>query len=151
MITVGLRVAPSEVTYALFDTDQQKVVDVDEIVVPSAMAWPAALKYVRSNLLDILREYGVSLAGIRLTENNAKTPSIERMHLEGVIQEAFASSTLKGYFAGAIPTMAARLGLSSTELKSIIAGDNHFEIENWEAMSDKGREALIAAMVANHV
>ena len=151
LITVGLRVSPSEVTYALLNAEERDVVDVDRIVVPTAMDWPAALKYVRSNLLDILREYQVSTAGIRLAENNARTPSTLRVHLEGVIQEAFASSTLKGYFAGAIPAMAARLGLSIADLKPIIAGKNVFEVEDWEKLSEKEREALLAAMVACNV
>jgi hypothetical protein len=151
VITIGLRVSPSEVTYALFDGDRKAVVDVDKIVVPTAMAWPAALKYVRSNLLDILREYEVGGAGIRLTENNARSPNIDRLHLEGVIQEAFASSDLKGYFAGAIPALSARLGVSSADMKPIIGGKNEFEIEGWAEMSDKGREALLVAMVAVHV
>lgn len=151
MITIGLRVSPSEVTYALYDGGAKAVIDVDKIVVPTAMAWPGALKYVRSNLLDILREYSVGGAGIRLTENNARSPNIDRLHLEGVIQEAFASSDLQGYFAGAIPALSARLGISSADMKPIIAGKNEFGIEGWTEMSDKEREALLAAMVALNV
>ncbi|RWF24031.1 MAG: hypothetical protein EOS64_09170 [Mesorhizobium sp.] len=151
MITIGLRVSPSEVTYALVDNESEAVVDVDQIVIPTAMAKPVALKYVRSNLLDILREYSVTRACIRLAENNAKAMSIDRLHLEGVIQEAFASSDLKGYFAGAIPALAARLGLSGADLKPIIDGGNHFDVKGWEDFSVKQREALLAAMVASRV
>lgn len=151
MITIGLRVSPTEVTYALFEGTDNSVVDLDHIVVPTAMAWPSALKYVRSNLLDIIREYRVSFAGIRLTENNAQTPSIQRLHLEGVIQEAFASSDLKGYFAGAIPALAVRLGIPSTDMKPIIKGRNDLEVGNWGEMTEKQREALIAAMAVKNV
>ncbi|WP_258600476.1 hypothetical protein [Mesorhizobium sp. AR10] len=133
------------------DAETEAVVDVDEIVIPKAMAKPVALKYVRSNLLDILREYSVARACIRLAENNAKSMSIDRLHIEGVIQEAFASSDLKGYFAGAIPALAARLGLSGADLKPIIDGKNHFKVGGWDDFTLKQREALLAAMVAGRV
>lgn len=151
MITIGLRVSPTEVTYALFDSADDSVVDLDHIVVPTAMAWPSALKYVRSNLLDIMREYRVSFAGIRLTENNAQSPSILRLHLEGVIQEAFANSDLKGYFTGAIPALASRLGMQSADMKPMIKGRNDLKVENWGAMTEKQREALLAAMAVKNV
>ena len=151
MITIGLRVSPTEVTYALFDFADKSIVDLDQIVVPTAMAWPSALKYVRSNLLDTIREYRVSFAGIRLTENNAQTPSVPRLHLEGVIQEAFASSELKGYFAGAIPALAARLGIPSGDMKSIIKGRNDLDVGDWGTMTEKQREALLAAMSVKDV
>ena len=115
------------------------------------MAWPSALKYVRSNLLDIMHEYCVSYAGIRLTENNAQSPSVRRLHLEGVIQEAFANSDLKGYLAGAIPALAARLGKSSADMKPMIKGRNDLEVENWSNMTEKQREALLAAMAVKSV
>jgi hypothetical protein len=151
MIMIGLRASPKEVTYALLDTGGDAVVDIDQIVVPTAMAWPAALKYIRSNLLDILREYDVVGAGIRLTENNAQSLSVDRVHLEGVIQEAFASSSVKGYFAGAIPAMAARLGIDSSDMKLMIKGRNDLDVEGWDEMTEKQREALLAAMSANNV
>ena len=146
VIAIGLRAAPSEITYAIYDVDAKAVVDIDQIVVPTAMEWPAALKYVRSNLLDILRECEVRCAGIRLAESNAKTQNISRLHLEGVIQEAFASSDLNGYYVGAIPTMAARLGVPRGDMRGIIGGINRFEVEGWDKLSEKEREALLAAM-----
>ena len=151
MITIGLRASPKEVTYALFDAGDNAVVDIDQIVVPTAMGWPAALKYVRSNLLDILREYDVAGAGIRLTENNAQSLSVERIHLEGVIQEAFASSSIKGYVAGAIPALAARLGRDSSDMKLMIKGQNDLDVDGWGEMTEKQREALLAAMAAKNV
>ena len=67
------------VTFAVFDADHDSIVNVEEIRIPAAFQIPAALKYVRSNLLDVLREYGVERAGVRVTEPNAQTMSIERI------------------------------------------------------------------------
>src|SRR5690242_11977212 len=101
MRTIGIRAAPTAVTFAVVETDTSTVVNVEKIKIPSAFETPAALKYVRSNLLDVLREYRVERAGIRVTEAVADA-NTERIQLEGVIQEAFASSELTGYYVGQI-------------------------------------------------
>jgi hypothetical protein len=59
MITIGIRAAPSAVTFAVIDTDKNVVINVEKIRIPAAFETPDALKYIRSTLLDILREYGV--------------------------------------------------------------------------------------------
>ena len=55
-------------TFAIYDSEQNAVINVEEIRIPAAFPTPAALKYVRSNLLDVLREYEVERAGVRVTE-----------------------------------------------------------------------------------
>ncbi len=109
MRTIGIRAAPSVVTFAVIDTDDNSVVNVEKIKIPAAFETPDALKYVRSNLLDILREYDVERAGIRVTESSADGTSVERIQIEGVIQEAFASSDLKAYYVGQISSISARV------------------------------------------
>ena len=96
MITIGIRAAPKVVTFAVYDSTSRTVINVEEIKIPAAFSLPDRLKYVRSNLLDVLREYKVEQAGIRETEPAAQSSSIERVQIESVIQEAFASSELKG-------------------------------------------------------
>lgn len=94
MITMGLRAAPKCVTFAIFDSEAQAVLNVEDIQMPAAFEWPVALKYVRSSVLDALREYQVGRAGVRTSEPMAQSLSVERIQIEGVIQEAFASSSL---------------------------------------------------------
>ena len=107
-------------------------------------------KYVRSNLLDVLREYGVERAGVRVTEPNAQTMSIERIQIEGVIQEAFASSELQAYYVGQISSISKRLGIERTKFKPMIAGDEDPGIENWKKMSKEAREAILCAIGAKN-
>jgi hypothetical protein len=122
MKTIGIRATPKSVTFAVFDTDLQVLVNVEEIKIPAAFSKPAALKYLRSNLLDVLREYGIERAGVRVTESNAQTPSIDRIQIEGVIQEAFASSELKSYYVGQVSSISKRLNIKSAEFKPMISG-----------------------------
>ncbi len=149
MITMGLRAAPKCVTFAIFDGDAQAVVNVEDIQIPAAFQWPVALKYVRSSVLDVLREYQVSRAGVRTTEPMAKSISIERIQIEGVIQEAFASSSLDGYFAGPIAVVSAMLRIDRAAFKPMTKeGRNDMRIDGWQEFSEVRREAVIFAMAA---
>lgn len=145
MKTIGIRAAPKEVIFAVCEDDPAAVLNVEPIRIPAALSIPESLKYVRSNLLDILREYKIEKAGIRTTEPSAQSMSIERIQIEGVIQEAFASSMLKAYYAGPIATIAARLQINRANFKLIVEGDNHFDIDNWDDMKANEREAIMTA------
>src|SRR5690349_14723445 len=123
MRTIGIRVAPTALTFAVYDRDLNTVVNVEEIKISPAFDVPDALKYVRNNLLDVLREFGVQRAGIRTTEPTAKQISIERVQIEGVVLEAFASSDLVGYYVGQIATIASRVGIERADFKRYIDGE----------------------------
>lgn len=149
MRTLGVRAAPSSVVFVILDTDQMAIINVEEIKIPVAFSRPDALKYVRNNILDILREYQVSKAGIRVTEPNAQSLSIDRIQIEGVIQEAFASSNLDAYYVGQISSISARIGIPRGDFKKYVSGELNFEqIENWGELTDKGKEAVFCALGA---
>lgn len=148
MITIGIRAAPKAVTFAVYDTGDARVLNIEEIKIPAAFPTPEALKYVRSNLLDILREYEVEKAGIRVTEAAAQGLSIERVQIEGVIQEAFASSDLGGYYVGQISSISSRIGIDRARFKLLVAGEEAWEVDGWDKMSKEGREALLCAVGA---
>lgn len=148
MITIGIRAAPKVVTFAVYDSEAEKVLNVEQIKIPAAFSTPDALKYIRSNLLDVLREYEVEKAGVRASEPSAQSLSIERVQIEGVIQEAFASSNLAAYYVGHISSITARLGLDRTAFKPLVAGDEEYHVENWRDMSATEREAVLCAVGA---
>ena len=149
MITMGLRAAPKCVTFAIFDSEAQAVLNVEDIQIPAAFEWPVALKYVRSSVLDVLREYQVGRAGVRTSEPMAQSLSVERIQIEGVIQEAFASSSLEGYFAGPIAVGSAMLRVDRATFKPMTKeGRNDMEIDGWEDLSEVRREAVLFAMAA---
>ncbi len=149
MITMGLRAAPKLVTFAIFDSDANEILNVEDIQIPSAFEWPVALKYVRCSVLDVLREYEVERAGVRTSEPVAKSLSVERIQIEGVIQEAFASSALKGYFAGPIAVGAAVLRIDRATFKPMAKeGRNDMDVDGWGDMTEVRREAVLYAMGA---
>lgn len=148
MITIGIRAAPTVVTFAVYDGDARVVLNVEEIKIPAAFSAPDRLKYLRSNLLDVLREYKVVNAGVRITEPNAQSPSIERVQIEGVIQEAFASSDLAAYYVGQISSISKRLGIERRQFKPLVNGEEEYGVENWNRMKKEEREAILCAVGA---
>lgn len=147
MITIGIRAAPKAVTFAVYDSQAQAVVNVEEIIIPAAFEMPDRLKYVRSNLLDIIREYKVEQAGVRITEPTAEADRV-RVQLEGVIQEAFASSELVRYYIGQISSISSKVGIERTEFKLLVEGKQEYPIESWSKMNTHAREALLCAVGA---
>lgn len=150
MRTIGIRASPKSITFVIYDDGEDSVVNIEKVMIPAAFTIPEALKYVRSTLLDILREYGVERAGIRVSESNAQSFSIERVQIEGVIQETFASSDLKSYYVGQISSISRRLDFDRARFKPMIAGDNDLNVENWDGLSKEAREATLCALGAKN-
>lgn len=148
MITIGIRAAPKVVSFAIYDSDRKKILNVEEIKIPAAFSIPNRLKYVRSNMLDVLREYKVVRAGIRETEPIAQSNNTERIEIEGVIKEAFASSELAAYFVSQISSISAQLGIERTAFLPLVNGERDYPVENWGAMSRERREAILCAVGA---
>ena len=152
MNTLGLRASPTEVTFCVYNSEQNEIINVEEIKIPNALNMPEKLKYLRATILDVLREYQIDKAGIRLTEHTARSPSIERIQIEGVLQEAFASSMLKDYFQGALVTIAAKLGTDKTALVKLVKKSSEYDvIDDWCEFSEKERESILAALGAVNV
>lgn len=147
--TIGIRVSPTEITFSIFDTVENSIINIEEIAIPNALTVPERLKYIRCNILDVLREYEVKKAGIRLSEPSARSISIERVQIEGVIQEAFSSSALDEYYYGAISTIAAKNNIDRNRIKPLVKGnENYNAVENWQELSEKEREAVLTAIGA---
>jgi hypothetical protein len=151
MITIGIRATPRALTFAIYNSDADAIVNVEDIKIPAAFSTPDGLKYLRNNLLDVLREYGVERAGVRVTETTAQSPNVGRIQIEGVVQEAFASSSLIDYYVGQIATISAKLRIDRTDFKKFVDGEKDFPVENWEKMSKERREAVLCAMGAANV
>ncbi len=151
MNTMGIRVKPGEVTFAVYDSRAEAVVNVEKIKIPKALPTPDALKYVRNNILDVIREYSIARAGLRVTESSAQSKNVERIEIEGVIQEAFASSCLQGYYVGQISSISRRVGFARDQFKLYINNQVPFpDVDNWSDLEPEEREAIFAAIGAKH-
>ncbi|SNB59169.1 hypothetical protein SAMN04487880_3447 [Marinobacter sp. es.042] len=151
MRTIGIRAEPKKVTFVIYDTSENAVINIEEIKVPKVLDFPEVLKYLRNNILDVISEYEVLRAGLRISEPTAKKTNIVRVQIEGVIQEALASSSVEAYFKGQVSNMSAKLGIDRQEFKKYIHGDLILgDIENWLDLSSIEKEAVCAAIGASY-
>ncbi|MGF6706951.1 hypothetical protein [Pseudomonas frederiksbergensis] len=146
---IGVRASPTEVIYCVFDSNKNLIINIGKINIPKSLGVPEQLKHIRLNLLDVLREYEVLEAGIRVLEPTAQSVSIERVQIEGVIQEAFASSNVKSYYVGQISSISSRVGIDRTQFKPLVEGETSLDgFENWHDLSKTEREAALCAIGA---
>ncbi|UPL21865.1 hypothetical protein [Alcaligenes faecalis] len=146
---IGVRALPTEVVYCILDPEKSCIVNVDKIVVPKSLDTPEQLKHIRLNLLDILREYEIKYAGIRVLEPTAQSVSVERVQIEGVILEAFASSKVEGYYVGQVSSISSRININRVDFKKYVDNELDFEsVEGWGSFNKNQREAILCALGA---
>ena len=124
---IGIRVTPQMVYYTIVEELQDGMLSISEdgvekIIMPVALDIPNRLAFIRQTLISLINEFKVTKAGIRITEHNAKTINIERVSIEGVIQELLANSTVEKYFTGAMNTIAKYLEVKSNDLSEAFKG-----------------------------
>lgn len=97
MNTLGIRVSSYLITYVIYESQNKKFI-FKSYKRPKFLNFPEFLKYIRYNFLDILDFHEISYVAIKEIEYNAQNCSHERIAIEGVIQEALASSNILAYF-----------------------------------------------------
>lgn len=146
---IGIRVTPSVIYFTVVANEGEniEVQVIDKIVNPKALNTPEQLKYIRNTLSDIIHEFEVTHACIRATEPTAQKININRIYIEGVIQELFASSPIQSYFVGYISSISARLNINRNEFKGIADAKTPFlEIDNWGDFNKEERESFMSAV-----
>lgn len=153
MRSLGIRVTAKAIFFSIVEKNENNfsILNVELIKVPQALDFPSKLKYIRNTVLDILQEYSIQFAGIRVVENTSQNISFERLQIEGVIQEAFASSSITSYFTGQMQSISRNISITTEMYKEITTNkDSAFpRLENWEVCKDKDhKEAALVALGA---
>jgi hypothetical protein len=152
MRVIGIRTKPSEVVYAILDSEKNEFINVDKLKLPKALDLPHQLNFIRNNFLDIFREYEIKKAGIRISESNAQKKDLKRIQIESVIQEMFASCELENFYIGQIASISSKIKIPREDFKKYVNNEKSFKvIEHWENHSKEEREALFTALGALHV
>ncbi|WP_433925069.1 hypothetical protein ACN06F_09220 [Vreelandella sp. 21] len=150
MRILGIRAEPRKIYITILDTELKEVINLEAINVPLSLDMPGQLKYIRNTTLDIIREYNVEKAGIRLAEGNSQTIKIERIYTEAVIQEAFSSSPVESYFTGRKKSISSRLGITTKQFDSYVRGQEGCDlVEGWPAKGNAAKkESILVALGA---
>lgn len=149
--SIGIRVTPSVIYYSVISEleDSIEITILDKINNPKALIIPEQLKFLRNTLCDIINEFRVKKACIRIAESTAQSTNVNRVYIEGVIQELFASSTIERYYVGQISNISSNLGIDRSEFKPFAEGKNNFlEIQDWKKYTLEERESIMAAVSA---
>lgn len=154
MTVTGIRCSPKKIYYSIieFNDDVHSFSLLnEELIIPVSFSIPDKLKYVRKTILDILLEYNVTRAGIRITENNAQTTDKFRLMLEAVVQELIASSYVTKYFTGLKSSISAKLDMSNEEnITDFIEGSKVFRgITGWSTYSTEHRESILVGFASS--
>ncbi len=151
MRTIGIRVSPKCIFYCVCEkkSDQVEIVNVDKIIVPVKMDIQFQLRHIKTNVISILKEYDITKVGIRATENNARSISIPRVYMEGVIIETLADSSVQGFYIGTINKIASLLNEESKMIKQYVNNTINFKnIKGWDKFSAENRESIMTAYAA---
>jgi len=152
--SIGIRVTPSTLYFSIvsYESEVLEIIVVDKINNPKALNIPEQLKFLRNTLCDIINEFNITHACIRITESSAQSISVPRIYIEGVIQELFASSTIIKYYVGQISNISANLGIERNMFKPYAEGREVFlEIDDWKSYSLEERESLMSAISALNI
>lgn len=90
MKSLGLRVTSSKIFYSIYDSENKTI--VSEKITLQEVDFPLVLKDLRSKFLDILNNHKIDKIGLKVAEKTAMGVSLERVGIEGVIQEAIATT-----------------------------------------------------------
>ena len=158
MTVIGLRVkSNSRIYYCILEKlpdETLNYVDISHINIPQSLEWPEALNYVRNTIIDIITLYDVKKAVIRICEfgTTFNDTIVERIYIEGVLQETIASSNIEKYLAGKISKFAPLLNIQRAEFKKYadaeIDYDSIPEDYDWKKQSLETRETILTANAA---
>ena len=155
MKAIGIRVNPKEIYFCIIEQigNENNILNKDKLIIPLSLSTPNKLNFIRKTFIDIIQQYQVTHAGIKLTEGNAQKISIERVSIEAVIQELFSSCTVQKYYGGNISKISSLLGMNNNgDLKKIISGEKiPNELEFLKSFNDKEREAVLSALGALNI
>jgi len=122
--------------------------------IPLSLDIPERLQYIRNTLQDIIDQYEINNAFIRINEGmySVKSHDIERYNIEGVILECVAGCDIVKYKYGKIVTMERLLGLEKGDFKDLAYGKEIYEVPSeldWaNGLSKEERESILACNAA---
>ena len=153
MIGIGLRVySNSKIYYTIInETDDEYIyLTTSHLKIPIALNEPERLNYVRNTLLDIVDEYNIESALIRVQElmYGVTETTIQRFYVEGVILETLAGGNISNYKLGKIATITSLLKIEPGDFKIFADNVKHFDLLpddlSWKDFCLEERESILA-------
>lgn len=148
MHILGVRAAPQAVSFVVYCNESNELLVTDVVKTPMTLDMPERLKYFRNNILDILREFSIERAVIRVSEASSKNLNIERLYIEAVIQEAFSSSNISKYRVIRKAGICSKIEITMDEFKTLLNDKIEFRGLSLSEYDQNTIEAILAALSA---
>lgn len=148
---IGIRSTPKCVYYAIITSSPNgsEISEVDKINLPKALDFPEQLQTIRGLFADIIEEHNVSNACIRITETTAQSLSIDRISIEGVLQELISSSRIQKHKPIQISQIASLSGVPRDCIKPFIDKEGTLDfLDIGNDYNKEEREAILSAHCA---
>lgn len=157
MVGIGIRVySNKKIFYTIIEEtkDSYNFINIDCLNIPLSLNAPDRLNYIRNTLLDILSEYKVNNAVLRVKEmvRSVKKYDIERFYVEGVLLETLSDSSVESYDLGQISTLAKHLEIDRSDFKKLSNNEMSFHLipdkVDWAKLSKEERESILTCHAA---
>ena len=151
-ILCGIIVSSDDLSYSVYDSACKNVETKGVISIPTEkfMEKSKSLRFLRHSIIDIinntkLNNKSIEIVGLRIAEKGSLNINRDRIEMEGVIKEAFASSIAKDYFLINKKIISDKTGIKWTEIPSLytknISNENinilNKLIDNWLELSNR--------------
>ncbi len=147
-VAIGFRVEPTKITYSIVKNDSSsnyEIIRTDKINVTKSQFITDQLTLLRSQVISVIKDYGMNYVGIKTMESNSQTVNILRCYIEGVVIEALASLCIDKLFVGNIVQLEPLLEMKRKEIKSCIDGASYYGIDS-TIKNKVTRESILAAI-----
>lgn len=93
MPVIGFRCFPDGFSYVVLDGIQSepRIIAHARLTFPKDLKWGAKLSWLRKQIIEILNQHEITSAGMKSAEPVAKTKSLQRSEVEGIVKEALVS------------------------------------------------------------
>lgn len=157
MIGLGIRASAKSIFYSVIEKKEDSIdlLTVSHLIVPQSLSIPDRLNFIRANFLSIIKEYDVSVAGIRISEITSPKSNvnsfIERLNIEGVIQELLSDCDVKKYFICRKQNIASILEEDVKVITEYIEGKECYGIKLWDTYTKEQRESILTSICSLYV
>jgi hypothetical protein len=145
MIAIGFRAEPKQVFWAVIDGPEEPVrlVASGKLSPAGTFSEAASLAWYRSEIKNFITKFDPVWAAVRYPESNARSKSLERARVEGVLLEVCHREG-RTIFTGGHARMTSKLGKSSKDY--LQAGS--FRGLEWSHLPERVKEAIEVAEAA---
>jgi hypothetical protein len=153
MNSLGIRVTSSTIFFSVYNKENKTIISERQAL--PELDLPKKLKQIREDFLVFITKHNITNVGMKIAEKNALSINLERIAIEGVLQEAIASSNIQSYSIYTLQSIAKSFGIKGKDFKPLATDAELFQKFIAEKITQSNlrtnneqREAILLAIAA---